>query len=139
MFLFRPPQNLRHLRALSIADMDEIPMDLLHSFDQLKVLNVSGNHFLNTSLTLLDSVTSLEVSANVPNYICRSMGECTCANNGTRAPLIQSGKCHEGDGNGFGKTPITYNCFRHRVDGHKKPGPVPEIAFHSLRANYKSN
>lgn len=38
-------------------------MDLLHSFDQLKVLNLSGNHLLNTSLTLLDSVGSLEVSA----------------------------------------------------------------------------
>ncbi|XP_055295035.1 insulin-like growth factor-binding protein complex acid labile subunit [Sitodiplosis mosellana] len=53
--------NLRHLQALSIADMDDIPMDLLHSFDQLKVLNVSGNHFLNTSLTLLDSVSTLEL------------------------------------------------------------------------------
>lgn len=56
-------QNLRYLRVLAIADMDEIPIDLLQSFDQLKALNVSGNHFQNTSLALLDSVSSLEVRA----------------------------------------------------------------------------
>lgn len=60
-------QNLRRLNALSIADMGDIPLDLLQSFDELKVLNVSGNHLVNTSLTLLDSVGSLEVSA-LPNY-----------------------------------------------------------------------
>lgn len=65
LLIFFFSQNLRHLKALSIADMNEIPTDLLESFDQLKVLNVSGNHFLNTSLTLLDWVSNLEVSASV--------------------------------------------------------------------------
>lgn len=89
------PQNLRHLKSLSIADMDEIPMDLLHSFDQLKVLNVSGNHFLNTSLALLDSVSSLEVSANVKLFhfsLCKQV-----------ISVHSIGKCND-VGNGLGKT-----------------------------------
>lgn len=112
-------------------------MDLLHSFDQLKVLNVSGNHFLNTSLTLLDSVSSLEVSEIVSNHLPFHVQMHLCKQMQTLS-LIQSGKCHEGDGNGFGKTPITYNCFRHSVGTTKSP-ECAEIAFHSLRANYKSN
>lgn len=55
-------QNVRHLTALSIADMNGIPMDFLQSFDQLKVLNLSGNHMVNTSLKLLDDINGLEVS-----------------------------------------------------------------------------
>lgn len=42
--------------------MGPMPTDMLFSFDQLKVLNLSGNHLQNTSLTLLDPIGSLEVS-----------------------------------------------------------------------------
>lgn len=47
--------------------MGPMPQDMLHSFDQLKVLNLSGNHLQNASLTLLDSIGSLEVS--VPDLL----------------------------------------------------------------------
>lgn len=66
MLIFSP-QNLRRLNTLSIADMGPIPKDLLQSFDQLKALNLSGNQLVNTSLTLLDSISSLEVS-DIFNY-----------------------------------------------------------------------
>lgn len=56
-------QNVRRLSALSIADMNGIPTDFLESFDQLKVLNLSGNHLAeNASLKLLDDINGLEVS-----------------------------------------------------------------------------
>lgn len=42
--------------------MNGIPMDFLQSFDQLKALNLSGNHLVNSSLALLDHINSLEVS-----------------------------------------------------------------------------
>ncbi|XP_031624844.1 insulin-like growth factor-binding protein complex acid labile subunit isoform X2 [Contarinia nasturtii] len=50
------------LRVLSIADMGIDPLHLLNpSFDQLKVLNLSGNHLVNTSLKPLDPFNSLEL------------------------------------------------------------------------------
>lgn len=63
LYFFVILQNLRKLSALSIADMGPIPTDLLQSFDQLKVLNVSGNSLVNTSLQILDYVSNIEVSS----------------------------------------------------------------------------
>lgn len=55
-------QHLRHLKTLFVADMGPMPVDLFNSFDQLRALNLSGNHLGNNSTELLQSVDSLEVS-----------------------------------------------------------------------------
>lgn len=70
---FPPFQNLRNLTALSVADMGPMPMDMLFSFDQLKVLNLSGNHLKNTLLTLIDPIGSLEVSRWKMKCCCQSL------------------------------------------------------------------
>lgn len=55
-------QQMQHLKALSIAEMGPLPMGLLAPFTHLSSLNLSGNHLVNGSLQILDSVTRLEVS-----------------------------------------------------------------------------
>lgn len=68
---------LANLKTLFLADMGPIPLTILSPFGQLRSLNLSGNHMINISLTILDPANNLEVSAN-PKHIFTMTCECVC-------------------------------------------------------------
>lgn len=53
---------LANLKTLFLADMGPIPLTILSPFGQLRSLNLSGNHLINISLSILDPANNLEVN-----------------------------------------------------------------------------
>lgn len=55
-------QNLTELRALSIADITNMPLGLFVPLSNLQVLNISGTHLNNETLQILNPLAKLKVS-----------------------------------------------------------------------------
>jgi hypothetical protein len=55
-------QNLTELRALSIADITNMPLGIFEPLNNLQMLNISGTHLGNGTSQMLDPLTMLRVS-----------------------------------------------------------------------------
>jgi hypothetical protein len=55
-------QNLTELRALSIADITNMPLGLFVPLGNLQMLNISGTHLNNETLQILNPLAKLKVS-----------------------------------------------------------------------------
>jgi hypothetical protein len=55
-------QNLTELRALSIADITNMPLGIFVPLGNLLMLNISGTHLNNETLQILNPLAKLKVS-----------------------------------------------------------------------------
>jgi hypothetical protein len=55
-------QNLTELRALSIADITNMPLGIFVPLSNLQMLNISGTHLNNETLQILNPLAKLKVS-----------------------------------------------------------------------------
>lgn len=58
-------QNLTELRALSIADITNLPLGLLVPLSNLEILNISGTHLGNETSQMLEPLMKLKVWKNL--------------------------------------------------------------------------
>jgi hypothetical protein len=54
-------ENLTQLRALSIADITNLPLGIFEPLSKLEALNISGTHLGNGTNSMLEPLTKLKV------------------------------------------------------------------------------